>query len=60
MSEKPNLTEMLLAINDIHNLAMQTGGDYRARMQEIEDMADDILRRSCEEAGDTSFVVTDA
>lgn len=58
---KPTPTEMLLVINDIHSHAMAArlaGGDDGSLMLEIEQLADDILARFCEEAAsDTDFEV---
>lgn len=54
--------EMLLAINDMHNLALGSRivGEYGGVMQQIEQIAESVLERACNDgAEDTSFVVAD-
>jgi hypothetical protein len=56
---RPTVDEMLLALNDIHSRALAArlgGGDDGSLMLEIEELAEDMLERSCEEAAhDTNF-----
>lgn len=55
-------SEMLLVINDIHNLTLRTrfGGSLKAILLEIEQIAEDAIEQACNDgADDTNFVVVD-
>lgn len=54
--------EMLLVINDIHQhaIAARLGGDDGSIMLAIEQLAEAVIERACNEgANDTSFTVED-